>query len=94
MLPLRLLPLQDGINMFDGSDAGYFHGGPRGHHWVWDSRCFDYGEFLFTGTVSMCGAYTLMDGWNKLVTSCSPLVWNVGCGMWVSATLKVQHDAT
>ena len=33
----------DGINMFDGSDAGYFHGGGRGYHWMWDSRCFNYG---------------------------------------------------
>lgn len=23
----------DGINMFDGSEAGYFHGGGRGYHW-------------------------------------------------------------
>ena len=34
----------DGINMFDGTDAGYFHGGGRGYHWMWDSRCFNYGE--------------------------------------------------
>lgn len=33
----------DGINMWDGSEAGYFHGGGRGYHWMWDSRCFDYG---------------------------------------------------
>ncbi|KAG2445373.1 hypothetical protein HYH02_008838 [Chlamydomonas schloesseri] len=35
----------DGINMFDGTDAMYFHGGPRGYHWMWDSRCFDYGNW-------------------------------------------------
>lgn len=29
--------------MFDGTDAGYFHGGGRGYHWMWDSRCFNYG---------------------------------------------------
>ena len=34
----------DGINMFDGTDGGYFHGGGRGYHWMWDSRCFNYGE--------------------------------------------------
>ena len=34
----------DGINMFDGTDGMYFHGGPRGNHWMWDSRCFNYGE--------------------------------------------------
>ena len=38
----------DGINMFDGTDAMYFHGGGRGYHWMWDSRCFNYGApFLF-----------------------------------------------
>lgn len=35
----------DGINMWDGSEAGYFHGGGRGYHWMWDSRCFDYGNW-------------------------------------------------
>lgn len=35
----------DGINMFDGSESGYFHGGARGYHWMWDSRCFDYGNW-------------------------------------------------
>ncbi|KAL4441059.1 hypothetical protein ABPG77_010490 [Micractinium sp. CCAP 211/92] len=35
----------DGINMFDGSDAMYFHGGGRGYHWMWDSRCFNYGNW-------------------------------------------------
>ena len=20
----------------------YFHGGGRGYHWMWDSRCFNY----------------------------------------------------
>jgi len=33
----------DGINMFDGTEGGYFHGGGRGYHWMWDSRCFNYG---------------------------------------------------
>lgn len=36
---------QDGLNMFDGSDAQYFHGGGRGYHWMWDSRCFNYGNW-------------------------------------------------
>jgi 1,4-alpha-glucan branching enzyme len=35
----------DGINMFDGSDGQYFHSGPQGYHWMWDSRCFNYGEW-------------------------------------------------
>lgn len=34
----------DGINMFDGTDSMYFHSGPRGNHWMWDSRVFNYGE--------------------------------------------------
>ena len=33
----------DGINMFDGTDAMYFHSGARGNHWMWDSRLFNYG---------------------------------------------------
>lgn len=35
----------DGINMFDGTEDMYFHGGGRGYHWMWDSRCFNYGEW-------------------------------------------------
>lgn len=36
----------DGINMFDGTEDMYFHGGGRGYHWMWDSRCFNYGASL------------------------------------------------
>lgn len=32
----------DGLNEFDGTDACFFHGGPRGRHELWDSRLFDY----------------------------------------------------
>ena len=35
----------DGLNQFDGSDSGYFHSGPQGYHWMWDSRCFNYGSW-------------------------------------------------
>lgn len=35
----------DGINMFDGTDGMYFHSGPRGNHWMWDSRLFNYGNW-------------------------------------------------
>jgi hypothetical protein len=35
----------DGLNGFDGTDTHYFHGGSRGHHWMWDSRVFDYGNW-------------------------------------------------
>ncbi|KAL1936534.1 hypothetical protein VTP01DRAFT_668 [Rhizomucor pusillus] len=33
----------DGLNMFDGTDHCYFHGGGRGHHDLWNSRLFNYG---------------------------------------------------
>ncbi|XP_058107902.1 1,4-alpha-glucan-branching enzyme 2-2, chloroplastic/amyloplastic isoform X1 [Magnolia sinica] len=35
----------DGLNMFDGTDGHYFHSGSRGHHWLWDSRLFNYGSW-------------------------------------------------
>jgi 1,4-alpha-glucan branching enzyme len=34
----------EGLSRFDGSYTQYFHGGPRGNHAAWDSRCFDYGK--------------------------------------------------
>merc|ERR1719232_1745455 len=34
--------VEDGLNMWDASDAGYFHSGARGSHPLWDSRLFDY----------------------------------------------------
>ena len=35
---------KEGLSLFDGSDHLYFHSGERGHHRVWNSRCFDYGK--------------------------------------------------
>ncbi|KAF7287787.1 hypothetical protein GWI33_003418 [Rhynchophorus ferrugineus] len=35
----------DGLNMFDGTDACFFHSGPRGTHSLWDSRLFNYSEY-------------------------------------------------
>lgn len=35
----------DGLNMFDGTDYLYFHGGPKGKHDLWDSRLFNYGNY-------------------------------------------------
>ena len=35
---------KEGIGYFDGSDHLYTHHGEKGHHKVWDSRCFDYGK--------------------------------------------------
>ena len=35
---------KEGIGYLDGSDYLYMHHGEKGHHRVWDSRCFDYGK--------------------------------------------------
>ncbi|CAB5145835.1 1,4-alpha-glucan (glycogen) branching enzyme, GH-13-type (EC [Olavius algarvensis associated proteobacterium Delta 3] len=34
----------EGLSRFDGTLYQYFHGGDRGRHDAWDSRCFDYGK--------------------------------------------------
>ncbi|HIZ86489.1 MAG TPA: alpha amylase C-terminal domain-containing protein [Candidatus Coprenecus stercoravium] len=34
----------EGIGMLDGTDYLYCHGGERGRHPAWGSRCFDYGN--------------------------------------------------
>ena len=34
--------VSEGLNMFDGTDYCYFHGGPKGDHSVWDSKIFNY----------------------------------------------------
>ena len=52
----------DGINMFDGSDGQYFHSGPQGYHWMWDSRCFNYGEWEVMRFFVVQLAYT---GWKS-----------------------------
>ncbi|XP_044150047.1 1,4-alpha-glucan-branching enzyme [Bufo gargarizans] len=36
---------EDGLNQFDGTDACFFHDGPRGNHDLWDSRLFDYSNW-------------------------------------------------
>ena len=35
----------EGLNLFDGTDYQYFHGGPRGQHVAWDSLLFDYSKY-------------------------------------------------
>ena len=35
----------DGLNQFDGTDAGFFHSGGRGFHDLWDSRLFDFTQW-------------------------------------------------
>lgn len=37
--------LNEGLNLFDGTDYQYFHAGGRGQHPAWDSLCFDYGKW-------------------------------------------------
>ena len=34
--------VNDGLNMFDGTDHCFFHGGSKGNHTLWDSKIFDY----------------------------------------------------
>ncbi len=34
----------EGLSRYDGSPWQFFHGGPRGEHVAWDSRCFDYSK--------------------------------------------------
>ncbi|HNY62079.1 MAG TPA: alpha amylase C-terminal domain-containing protein [Bacteroidales bacterium] len=36
--------VKEGIGRLDGSETLYFHGGEKGQHPVWDSRCFNYGK--------------------------------------------------
>ncbi len=36
--------VHDGLNLFDGTDHQYFHGGRRGQHPAWDSLLFDYSK--------------------------------------------------
>ena len=35
---------REGLNLFDGSDDQYTHGGSRGDHPQWDSKLFNYGK--------------------------------------------------
>ncbi|KYN02770.1 1,4-alpha-glucan-branching enzyme [Cyphomyrmex costatus] len=35
----------DGLNMFDGTDACFFHSGSRGEQSLWDSRLFNYAKY-------------------------------------------------
>lgn len=47
----------DGLNMFDGTDSCYFHSGPQGYHWMWDSRLFNYGHW------EVCALLKTRTGW-------------------------------
>ena len=36
--------VNEGINMFDGTDYQFFHSGGKGNHSAWGSKVFDYGK--------------------------------------------------
>ena len=35
---------REGINEFDGTDYQFFHGGAKGNHSAWGTKCFNYGK--------------------------------------------------
>jgi 1,4-alpha-glucan branching enzyme len=37
--------INEGLNLFDGTDYQYFHAGARGQHVAWDSLCFNYAVY-------------------------------------------------
>ncbi|RKP28404.1 alpha-1,4-glucan branching enzyme [Metschnikowia bicuspidata] len=37
--------VEDGLNMFNGTDHYLFHGGAKGNHDLWTSRLFDYSNY-------------------------------------------------
>ncbi len=37
--------VNEGINMFDGTDYQYFHQGEKGTHSQWDSKLFNYNKY-------------------------------------------------
>lgn len=37
--------VEDGLNMFNGTDHYLFHGGVKGNHDLWDSRLFNYSNY-------------------------------------------------
>lgn len=37
--------VDDGLNMFNGTDHYLFHGGPKGSHDLWDLRLFNYSNY-------------------------------------------------
>lgn len=37
--------VDDGLNLYDGSNFQYFHDGAKGNHDLWDSKNFNYGKY-------------------------------------------------
>ena len=51
--------VDDGFNNWDGTDYLYFHGGPMGHHSLWDSRLFNYSSYeTLRFLLSNCAYYS------------------------------------
>ncbi len=36
--------INEGINLFDGTETQFFHEGEKGNHSIWDSKLFNYGK--------------------------------------------------
>jgi 1,4-alpha-glucan branching enzyme len=39
--------VEDGLNQWDCTNGGYFHDNVRGFHTLWDSRLFDYTQYVY-----------------------------------------------
>ena len=51
--------VDDGFNLWDGTDYLYFHGGKMGHHSLWDSRLFNYSSYeTLRFLLSNCAYYS------------------------------------
>ena len=51
--------VDDGFNLWDGTDYLYFHGGKMGHHSLWDSRLFNYSSYeTLRFLLSNCSYYS------------------------------------
>jgi len=37
----------DGLNQFDGTNGCFFHDNARGFHDLWDSRLFNYTQYVY-----------------------------------------------
>jgi len=70
--------------MFDGTDAHYFHSGPRGYHWMWDSRLFNYGSWevcnFFVNFNRKCSEHTT----SLSTISSNSLFWSFLTGITIS----------
>lgn len=73
----------EGLSRFDGTSTLYFHGGPKGEHPAWNTRCFDYGKgetlhFLLSNCRYWLDAYHF-DGF-RFDGVTSMIYWDHGLG--------------